>query len=163
MAKKTTGENKDSLKKILTILFYILLVGNLVVVGFAYVKNNFSNPLKFLSRADKNIETSNKIELPIPLSNSAVINAYLGYNFSGSVKEVKKIDSGAEIILETSEKGLPQFIVTEKDVKIFKIGQDKSITSAGIDDLRKGAHVSISTTYDLKTHLWISRTVHIVD
>lgn len=138
-------------------IFFILLSATIAV--------NFPNIKSFLKKVPitADVDKAGKIELPVSLNNRNVNNVYLTYTFFGPIKEVKKLPDGTEIILETSEKDLPQFIITQKDVKIFKVGQGTNITPAGIDDLRKGAHVSISTTYDLKTHLWITRSVHIID
>lgn len=139
-------------KKISILLFYILFVGNLIVFGFAYVKNNFS---------DKQIETSNKIELPIPLHSSAVINAYLGYNFSGIIKEVKTVSEGKEIILDSS-KDSPKFIATQ-DTQTFRMKNNNEVSPAKMEDLQSGLRVSLSATYDLKSHEWTLRSIRIIE
>lgn len=148
-------------KKISIFLFYILLVGNLIVFGFAYVKKNFSNPLEFLSTADKHIETSNKIELPIPLNNIAVTNAYLGYNFSGLIKEIRTLPESKEIILDSS-KDLPKFIATQ-DTQTFRTKNSNEVNPAKMEDLQSGLRVSLSATYDLKSHEWTLRSIHIIE
>ena len=138
-------------------IFFVLLTAILAV--------NSNSIKSFLKKAPitAEVDKTRKIEPPVSLNNRNVNNAYLAYTFFGPIKETKKLSAGTEIILETSEKDLPQFIVDQDVTKIFKFEENKNIIGATIEDLRKGARVSISTTYDLKTHLWITRTVHIVD
>jgi len=138
-------------------VFFVLLAA-VLAVNSSYIKSFLKNP-----SLKTQAENTGKLELPVSLNNLNVSNTYLAYNFFGPIKEVKKLASGTEIILETSEKDLPQFVITVDATKIFKVEKNTNITSATIEDLKKGAHVSISTTYDLKTHLWITRTVHILD
>ena len=136
-------------------VFFILLIA-IIAVNSVQIKPFFTKTSK-----TQELDKASKIELPVSLDNRNVNNVYLAYTFLGPIKEIKKV-SPIEIILETSEKNLPQFVITQEDTKIFRVGQDTNITSADIDDLKEGLHVSISTTYDLKTHLWLTRTIHIV-
>lgn len=145
------------MKNLPVFVFFILLIA-IIAVNSAQIKQFFTKTVPTVE-----MDKAGKIDLPVSLNNLNVSNVYLAYNFFGPIKEIKRVPAGVEIILETSQRDLPQFIITPDVTKIFKIGQDTDVTSVTIEDLRKGGRVSISTTYDLKTLLWIARTVHILD
>lgn len=132
-----------------------------VILSLVYLNQN-----KPLSEKDKSlsenipVQTNDKINLPLNLNSRNITTVYLAYNFFGPIKELRKVPDGVQIILDTSEENLPLFLVNDRDTKIFIIKNDRQLPTS-IDDLKPGLQVAISTTYDLKYHIWVTRTIHI--
>lgn len=147
-----------------TPLFGSFLVLCFILIGLwaAYFHNMipFAKPTNINQNAFTTQNTTT-LTFPIPLSNRNISNAYLAYNFWGPIKTIKQVSKGEEITLNTSEKSTPSFLITPQTTKVFtvKAGQ---IQPAEFSDLQPNQQVSISTTYDLKTKVWITRTVHII-
>lgn len=145
------------------IIFFILLGSLLVVLGVVYKQGKFSIP-KIMqngpSVAPSEVET-NSITLPIPLTNRNISTVFLSYSFFGPIKEIKETTGGKQIILDTTEKNLPDFIVSDKSAKVFNVEKTGNLTEVKIDNLKEKQRVSISTTYEIKTQLWIARSVYI--
>lgn len=159
MAKKTHPKNGSFL------IFRLLIVALVVVFLIGLNKTQTSPVVENTNDTEANSKPqANEIILPVALTNQNVTDLYLAYNFFGPIKEVREIDNGKEIVLDTAETDLPRFLITN-DTNIFKVNQsdkDRPLFSS-VEDLRQGMRVSISTTYDLKTRIWVTRTVHVVD
>lgn len=134
------------------LVFLVLLLALLIVVGLGE---------KGKEKTPAPIETG-KIDLPVPLSNRNVTNVYLAYTFFGPVKEAVDQEGGLKVVLDTKE-SLPEFIATTKETKVLRAGSNANVTPAALSEIKAGIRVSISTTYDLKTKAWITRTIHLVD
>lgn len=143
-----------------TIIFFPLILALIVVLVIGYTKRNPNVP-KSSEKKPEILAETNKISLPVDLNNRSVNSLYLAYTFFGPIDELKKVSEGTELVLHASENDLPKFILTDRDTKIFTVKNDQ-VKPATINDLKEGVQVSISTTYDLKTKIWIVRTVHIV-
>lgn len=135
-------------------IFVVLTAILIVILGLVYLNQN-----KSLSE-NIPVQTNDKINLPLNLNNRNITTVYLAYNFFGPIKELKKVPDGVQIILDTSEENLPLFLVNDRDTKIFIVKNDRQVPTS-IDDLKPGLQVAISTTYDLKYHIWVTRTIHI--
>ncbi|MEX2028140.1 MAG: hypothetical protein WD988_01405 [Candidatus Curtissbacteria bacterium] len=150
-------------RKNATYLFFVLLGAFLVILAL-----NSQNKLSLenvvpSSVSDAPVVSGGKIDLPVDMNNPFVSNLYLAYNFFGNVGSIENLPQGSQIILEGETEGLPEFVVAEKTVQVFKVDGNQSITPAGINDLKVGSQISISTTYDARAGVWVTRTVHILN
>ncbi|HEY5601372.1 MAG TPA: hypothetical protein VIK81_04810 [Patescibacteria group bacterium] len=161
---KTAKLLKHPTKYFPQILFVILiLLIILVLIVKVAFKDKFPDKKLFKPTDQKQtIVTPTQITLPVSLSNRNLGSVYLAYNFFGPVKEIKNISQGKQLILNTSDSDLPTFVINDR-TGIFKIENDKSVTTKNVNDLKSGQRVSISTTYDLKSLTWTTRTIHLVD
>lgn len=104
-----------------------------------------------------------KIDLPVSIKDPSVSDLYLAYNFFGPIKEIKDTTAGKQIILDTTEKDLPNFIISGQETSIGRISPNNAPTPASEKDLKTGQHVAISATYNVKKGDWVTRNVNIVD
>ena len=141
------------------VIFLLLTLAILAVVYKGYKEGKF----EFTKSTEKNAPSEIKtINLPVALNSHNVTTVYLAYNFFGPIKEIRSTDKGKQIILDTVPKTLPDFIIIDKETKISRVEPNNEITPADTNALKVGLRISISTTYDLKSNLWMTRNVFIV-
>lgn len=104
-----------------------------------------------------------KAELPLDPRNKNVSNFYYTYTFFGDVKEIKNVDGGKQIVLGTNNKDLPNFIVTEKNTKVYIARKNNEWVLTKDLNLKPGKKISISTSYEPVKKEWLTRSVYITE
>ncbi len=168
------------IRKSASYLFFILLFGLLIALFFGFKNGSFNNflgslkptgPLDINKNAllagDSNNNRSgvvaNKLDLPIDPNSSYISSVYLSYNFNGSVRILDGTPGNRNIVLDGSGEGLPKFMISDKLTQILKMDASNNFVNASIDDLKVSSRVSISSTYDLKSHQWTTRAIRILN
>lgn len=140
------------------LIFVFLVLAILAVLYKGYKDGKFESTK---SPNQKALTETKTVSLPVDLNNQNVSTVYLAYNFFGPIKELKTTDKGTQIILDTSNNSLPNFII-DKGTKVLTVTDGNEMSPANEDDLKPGLRISISTTYELKTSFWMTRNVYII-
>lgn len=144
------------------IILFVILVLLLLVATFkdakffrAEIKNSESKSLA--GQDDK------KVELPIDPSNRNVSSFYFTYNFLGELKEIKNVSEGIQILFQAEDDSLPQFIMTEKNTKLYKQTENTEWVPVQKLDIKPGSKLSVSVSYEPLRKEWVTRAVYIMN
>lgn len=90
--------------------------------------------------------------LPIPPSNKSVKSVNASYTFLATIKQVRKNNSGRELLTDIKGANIPKFIVSDKTKVVYadKNGSKQATASA----LMANQKVEITTLYSLKKKKW---------
>lgn len=129
---------------------YILLVVLMVLVGLAVAGWSF---LKVEGNKPKpNVQYLSEF-LPIPPSNKSVKSIKASYTFLATIKQIRKNNSGRELLTDIKGANIPKFIVSDKTKVVFadENGDSKLSTSSA---LMANQRAEITILYSLKKKKW---------
>lgn len=150
-------------QKNLQVLIFVVLVFSIFATLIAFNTDKLQAKLSFKTTQPSTVQANNQITLPVDFNNKNVTSAYLAYNFFGPIKEIVDVTQGKEIILDVADNTLPKFIVQDQVTTVQEYDQKlNKVTPSKAENLQAGERISISTTYDLKNNLWITRSIHIL-
>jgi len=144
-------------KTALTILL-ILATAAVAAAATAYYYQKKVVPVS--SNKDETDAPNPKIvNLPVPLGTPNVGLMFVHYFFSGSIKELKKTDSGTQIILDTPNKDIPEIIATQTTT-IAKVTIPAPATPVppkpmNVSELKAGHNVDVSMEFDPVLKHWV--------
>ncbi len=99
------------------------------------------------------------VDLPVPLGSPNVGLMFIHYFFSGSIKELKKADSGTQIILNTDNKDIPEIVATVNTpiakVKVPVPANPTPPSNLSLSQLQVGQNVDVSMEFDPVLKHWL--------
>lgn len=133
----------------------IVTIASAVLIAWAFFKpapptkiaTTVSNQPKILAQ----LKQEGFPKIPVSTKNAAVKVAIVSYRLSGTIKEVKPVSGGVELITDIKA-NIPRFLVTPNTkISIISNGEKKQASSS---DLKAGQKVEIVITYGLKKRNW---------
>lgn len=83
------------------------------------------------------------------------------YNFEGTITEVKPVEDGAQIFLDTPINNLPEFIVTPKTEIIFGTNHFDMKGFGSLSDLAPETKVKVVVGYSFYRKAWFLKNVYL--
>ena len=161
-------------KKISIGIFFVLLVSLFILTTLNFKKyklpantqKSAQSPVvpkieKQNPHLNQDLVTANGINLPVPMGSPGVSGVLVHYFFTGKINEIVPLGSETKISIDSSEKSIPSFIVTN-ETRVSHISQpysEKTSFPIKIGDLKIGQSVDISAEYDLMQKKWFTRDV----
>ena len=156
---------KTNIKSFPLKIFIILLVILVLFLAVSMVKNArlLTGEKGFTQRVSSNETNNKKLEPPFDPYNKYVTNFYFSYSFFGELKEIKEVNGSKQIILKTEGESLPEFLIAEKDTKIYTVDKNKNLVPSKNLNINSGTKLSISVSYEPVKKEWLTRGIYIVE
>jgi len=160
----------------LIILFFVLIViAALSAILFFFVLSKDLDKVKMSSNTPLKINTASSgsgfvkpsispdktVVLPISQNNPQVSSVMFYYEIESTLKELKDIPDGKQLITNIDDSSLPPFTFTPKTGIVFLLAPF-SFKEAQLSDLKPGTKVQIILNYNLKNNSWIVNQVQIL-
>lgn len=98
---------------------------------------------------------------PVDVNNKDIQDVFIAYNFLGNIKSLEKMEGDAyKLILTAQDPTTPEFIIHEKEIMVH-VTDRSGQKSASFSDLKVGTRIVVSSTFDLKREIWITRAIYI--
>lgn len=142
---------KKSLLRPISITLFFLLLGFLIYL---------SKEKLLLDKTSVN-EEKKEFVFPVEITNKDIQDVFIAYNFYGAIKSLEKTEGYYyKLTLDAKDPTTPEFNINEKEVTVYS-SQNNEHKPTSFSDLKAGMKVTVSSTYDIKRQIWITRDIYI--